>query len=135
MYTIQSLWTMAREELDVTVVIFNNRSYAILNIELERVGAQAGGRKARSQLDLREPDLDLVRIATGFGVPADRVDTAEELVASLERGVGERGPRLIEARVPSVFSGARLRAMPYALRALERLPRPLAKALKRRVYP
>src|SRR5439155_8849894 len=58
MYTIQSLWTMAREELDVTVVIFNNRSYAILNIELERVGAQRGGPKAKSQLDLAGPDLD-----------------------------------------------------------------------------
>jgi acetolactate synthase-1/2/3 large subunit len=135
MYTIQSLWTMAREELDVTVVIFNNRSYAILNIELERVGARAGGRKAKSQLDLSGPDFDVARIATGFGVPAERVDTAEDLVASLERAVSEPGPRLIEAVVPSVFSGLRLRAMPYGLRALERLPRPIAKAVKRRVYP
>src|SRR5205085_11514429 len=79
MYTIQSLWTMAREELDVTVVIFNNRSYAILNIELERVGARAGGRKAKSQLDLSGPDFDLARIASGFGVPAERVDTAADL--------------------------------------------------------
>ena len=135
MYTIQSLWTMAREELDVTVVIFNNRSYAILNIELERVGARAGGRKAKSQLDLSGPDFDLARIASGFGVPAERVDTAEDLVASLERALSEPGPRLIEAVVPSVFSGLRLRAMPYGLRALERLPGPVAKAVKRRVYP
>src|SRR5205085_889454 len=57
MYTIQSLWTMAREELNVTVVIFNNRSYAILNMELERVGAQRGGLRAKKQPDLAGPDL------------------------------------------------------------------------------
>ena len=71
MYTIQSLWTMAREQLDVTVVIFNNRSYAILNIELQRVGADGGGGpKARSQLDLEGPNLDFVKLAEGMGVPA-----------------------------------------------------------------
>ena len=60
MYTIQSLWTMAREQLDVTVVIFNNRSYAILNIELERVGAGAAGARGEVALDLAEPNLDFV---------------------------------------------------------------------------
>src|SRR5205807_3605115 len=50
MYTIQSLWTMAREGLDVTAVVFNNRSYAILNVELERVGAEGGGPRAKQQL-------------------------------------------------------------------------------------
>src|SRR5206468_6350628 len=60
MYTIQSLWTMAREGLDVTAVIFNNRSYAILNIELERVGAERPGPTAKEQLDLHGPDLDFV---------------------------------------------------------------------------
>jgi acetolactate synthase-1/2/3 large subunit len=135
MYTIQSLWTMAREQLDVTVVIFNNRSYAILNIELERVGARAGGPKAKSQLDLSGPDIDFVQIAAGLGVPAERVDTAEQLLASLERAAAERGPRLIEVLVPSVYSGRRLRAMPYGLRALEKMPRPLARAVKRRMYP
>ncbi|MEA2482911.1 MAG: acetolactate synthase large subunit [Thermoleophilaceae bacterium] len=135
MYTIQSLWTMAREQLDVTVVIFNNRSYAILNIELERVGARAGGPKAKSQLDLSGPEIDFVQIAAGLGVPAERVDTAEQLLASLERAAAERGPRLIEVIVPSVYSGRRLRAMPYGLRALEKMPRPLARAVKRRMYP
>jgi acetolactate synthase-1/2/3 large subunit len=135
MYTIQSLWTMAREQLDVTVVIFNNRSYAILNIELERVGARAGGPKAKSQLDLSGPEIDFVQIAAGLGVPAERVDTAEQLLASLERAAAERGPRLIEVVVPSVYSGRRLRAMPYGLRALEKMPRPLARAVKRRMYP
>ena len=67
MYTIQSLWTQARESLDVTTVIVNNRSYAILNIELARTGAGAGGPKARDLLDLSRPDLDFVRLAGGHG--------------------------------------------------------------------
>jgi len=135
MYTIQSLWTMAREELDVTAVIFNNRSYAILNIELERVGAERPGPKAKSQLDLAGPDLDFVQIATGLGVPAVRAETGEQIVAALERAIGEPGPHLIEAVVPSVYSGLKLRAMPHGLRALEKLPRPLARAVKSRFYP
>jgi acetolactate synthase-1/2/3 large subunit len=135
MYTIQSLWTMAREQLDVTVVIFNNRSYAILNIELERVGAQRNGPKAKEQLDLAGPDLDFVKLAAGLGVPSVRVDTGEGLVAELERAVAEPGPHLIEALVPSVYSGLKLRAMPYGLKALSKLPRPIAKAAKARFYP
>ena len=135
MYTIQALWTMAREGLDVTAVIFNNRSYAILNIELERVGAERAGERARSQLDLAGPDLDFVALAGGMGVPAVRAQTCEELVPALERAFSEPGPHLIEAVVPSVYSGLRLRAMPYGLRALERMPRPLARAAKRRLYP
>jgi acetolactate synthase-1/2/3 large subunit len=135
MYTIQSLWTMAREELDVTVVVFNNRSYAILNIELERVGARRGGPNAKAQLDLAGPDLDFVQIATGLGVPSVRVETGEELVVQLERSIAEPGPHLIEAVVPSVYSGLKLRAMPYALRALDKLPRPIARAAKDRFYP
>ena len=135
MYTIQSLWTMAREQLDVTAVIFNNRSYAILNVELERVGAQGGGEKARSQLDLAGPDLDFVAMAKGMGVPAARAHSGEDLTAALERALGEPGPHLIEAVIPSAFSGWKLKAMPYALRALGALPRPLAAAVKRRVQP
>jgi acetolactate synthase-1/2/3 large subunit len=135
LYTIQSLWTMAREQLNVTVVIFNNRSYGILNIELGRVGARAGGPKARAQLDLSGPDVDFVSLARGFGVPAVRVDTGEDLVAALERAAGEPGPNLIEVVVPNVYSPRQDRALPYALRALEILPRPVAAAIKRRVYP
>jgi acetolactate synthase I/II/III large subunit len=135
MYTIQSLWTMAREELNVTSVIFNNRSYAILNIELERVGAERPGPAAKEQLDLHGPDLDFVSLAQGLGVPAVRVETGEDLVAQLERAIAEPGPHLIETVVPSVYSGLRLRAMPHALRALEKLPRPIAKAAKARLYP
>ena len=133
MYTIQSLWTMAREQLNVTVVIFNNRSYGILNMELARVGADGGGSRARSQLDLSEPDLDFVKIASGLGVPAERALTGEELVAALERAVSEPGPHLIEVVVPMVYSARQLQAMPFALRVIERLPRPLASALTRRL--
>jgi acetolactate synthase I/II/III large subunit len=135
LYTIQSLWTMAREQLDVTVVIFNNRSYAILNVELQRVGAQGGGPRAKQQLDLAGPDLDFVEMAKGLGVDAVRPETAEDFASAFERAVAEPGPHLIEAVVPSVYSGLRLRAMPHALRALEKLPRPVAKAAKARFYP
>jgi acetolactate synthase-1/2/3 large subunit len=135
LYTIQSLWTMAREQLNVTVVIFNNRSYAILNMELARVGAKAGGAEARAQLDLSRPDIDFVQIARGFGVDARRVDTAEDLLAGLEWALADPGPHLIEAMVPSMFSARQLRAMPYALKALEKLPRPIAAAVKDRLVP
>ena len=70
MYTISALWTHAREGLDVTTIIFNNRSYAILGMELNRVGATATGEAAWSLLDLSRPDLDFVDLASGMGVPA-----------------------------------------------------------------
>ena len=85
MYTIQSLWTMAREELDVTSIVFNNRSYAILNVELQRVGAQGGGPRAKQQLDLAGPDLDFVEMAKGLGVDAVRPETAEDFASAFER--------------------------------------------------
>ncbi|HEU5033542.1 MAG TPA: acetolactate synthase large subunit [Mycobacteriales bacterium] len=103
LYTIQSLWTMAREGLDVTAVIFNNRSYSILNMELNRVGAEAPGPKAKAQLDLSGPDLDFVALARGFGVPAGRAESAEDFTAQLERAFAEPGPHLIEAVVPPIF--------------------------------
>ncbi len=135
LYTIQSLWTMAREQLDVTVVIFNNRSYAILNMELARVGASAAGPEARAQLDLSRPDIDFVELATGLGVPARFATTSDEVVGAIERALDEPGPHLIEARVPSSITPAQLRAMPFALRALSALPRPVAAAVKNRLYP
>jgi acetolactate synthase-1/2/3 large subunit len=96
MYTIQSLWTQAREGLNVTTVVLSNRSYAILNIELHRVGADAGGPQARRLLDLTEPDLDFCALAQGMGVPAHRAENANDLVAALEAGFVEAGPSLIE---------------------------------------
>jgi acetolactate synthase-1/2/3 large subunit len=135
LYTIQSLWTMAREQLDVTVVLLNNRSYAILNVELARVGAKAGGPKAKAQLDLSGPDVDFVALGDSFGVPSSRADTAEQLLGALDRAVVEPGPHLIEVVVPPIFSSFQLRAMPHALRVLPKLPRPVAAAVKRRINP
>ena len=97
MYTIQALWTQAREQLDVTTLLCNNGAYAILAMELDQVGATAGGPVSRSLLDLGRPDLDFCRLAEGQGVPAVRVATAEELCNQLERAYREPGPHLIEA--------------------------------------
>ncbi len=96
MYTLQALWTMARESLDVTTVIFSNRQYAILQVELLRVGAGNPGRKAMDMLSLNRPDLDWVALATGMGVPATRATTAEEFNTQLARGLASPGPNLIE---------------------------------------
>jgi acetolactate synthase-1/2/3 large subunit len=100
MYTLQALWTQAREQLDVTTIIFNNRSYAILNLELNRVGTEAAGPKALSMLDLSNPDLDFTALARGMGVDASRATTAEELTAQLERALATPGPSLVEAMLP-----------------------------------
>ncbi len=97
MYTISALWTHAREELDVTSVIFSNRRYAILDLELQRVGAAAGGDAARSLLDLSRPDLDFTALARGMGVPAARAASAGEFADELRRALAEPGPHLIEA--------------------------------------
>lgn len=96
MYTLQALWTQAREKLDVTTVIFANRSYVILNVELNRVGAERGP-KARSVLDLHNPVLDWVSLAQGMGVEASRATSAEEFAAQFSSAMSARGPRLIEA--------------------------------------
>jgi acetolactate synthase-1/2/3 large subunit len=96
MYTLQALWTQAREKLDVTTVIFANRSYAILNVEMMRVGAQNPGPKALSMFDLRNPALNWVSLAEGMGVEASRAETAEEFAAQFDSAMRGRGPRLIE---------------------------------------
>ncbi|MFL6083929.1 MAG: acetolactate synthase large subunit [Mycobacterium sp.] len=96
-YTISALWTMAREQLDITVVILNNRAYAILQLELNRVGASAGGPKAQSLLDLSNPGIDFVAIAEGFGVPAKRATRADELASHFSAAIAEPGPHLIDA--------------------------------------
>ncbi len=101
-YTIQALWTQAREQLDVTTVLVNNGAYAILRMEMQRVGGTAGGERSKDVLDLRRPDLDFVSLARGFGVPAVRVEKADELVRQLRTAVAEPGPHLVEALVPPV---------------------------------
>ena len=96
MYTLQALWTQARERLDVTTVILANRSYAILNIELHRVGALNAGPKALSMLDLRNPDLDFVALGSGLGVESSRAETIEAFEAQFAAAMAQSGPRLIE---------------------------------------
>jgi acetolactate synthase-1/2/3 large subunit len=96
MYTLQALWTQARERLDVTTVILANRSYAILNVELGRVGALNAGPKALSMLDLRDPVLDFVSLARGMGVEASRAETAEAFDDQFADAMARPGPRLIE---------------------------------------
>jgi acetolactate synthase-1/2/3 large subunit len=100
MYTLQSLWTQARENLDVTTIIFDNRAYAILNLELSRVGARTDG-NAAEQFDLSRPPLDFVSLARGMGVDATRVETADELVSALAHGLSTPGPYLIDAIIPA----------------------------------
>jgi len=96
MYTLQSLWTMARERLDVCVVVFANRSYRILHEELRNVGASQAGRNAARVFDIVDPPLDWVALAKGHGVEAVYAGESEALVAALRRGLGEPGPFLIE---------------------------------------
>jgi acetolactate synthase-1/2/3 large subunit len=103
MYTISALWTMAREGLDVTTVVLSNRSYAILRMELQRVGAEAAGPRAADLLDIGRPDLDFVALAQGMGVPATHAKTTEELADQFGKALAEPGPHLIEAAVPSLF--------------------------------
>ncbi len=96
MYTIQSLWTMAREGLDVTVVILANRAYQILRGEFAGVGAGTPGRRATDMLTLDRPHLDFVSIARGMGVEASRADTLDEFARQFGRSVSRPGPALIE---------------------------------------
>ncbi|MCX6464452.1 MAG: acetolactate synthase large subunit, partial [Pseudonocardiales bacterium] len=99
MYTIQALWTQAREGLDVTTVLYRNSAYAILRMEMAAVGATPGAASA-DLFDLGRPELDFCAMARGMGVPAERATTADELVAALRRAQAEPGPRLVEALVP-----------------------------------
>lgn len=103
MYTLQALWTMAREDLDVTVVGLSNRSYAILNFELSRVGAHADGEASARMLDIDNPTLDLAALASAQGVPSVRATSADELVSALERSYATPGPMFIEAVLPKRF--------------------------------
>jgi acetolactate synthase-1/2/3 large subunit len=102
MYTIQALWTQAREQLDVTTVLVNNAAYAILRFELARTGAGQIGSRAASMLDLSGPTPDFASISIGLGVPASRASTTEELRDALRHAYSEPGPHLIEAIVPPI---------------------------------
>lgn len=97
MYTLQALWTQAREGLNITTVIFANRAYACLRDELTNVGALNPGRKALDMLDIGNPDLDWTALAKGMGVEAGRATTADEFNRQFKAGLACEGPYLIEA--------------------------------------
>jgi acetolactate synthase-1/2/3 large subunit len=99
-YTLQALWTQARERLPCTTVLLNNRSYAILLGEYEKVGATPGP-TARSMMDLDLPAIDWVGIARGFGVAAERATTLDALGTALRRMLAADGPGLIDAVFPA----------------------------------
>jgi len=97
MYTLQALWSMARERLDVTTVVFANRAYKILNIELDRVGVSSRGPQALSMLDIGHPELNWCSLARGMGVEASRASTSEAFYEQFADAMARPGPRLIEA--------------------------------------
>jgi acetolactate synthase-1/2/3 large subunit len=97
MYTLQALWTMARENLNITVVIFSNRRYRILDVELQRTGAGGLGPLADNMIDIGRPNLDWVKLAQGTGVEAARATTAREFAACFSDALQVHGPRLVEA--------------------------------------
>jgi acetolactate synthase-1/2/3 large subunit len=97
LYTISGLWTQAREKLNVTTVILNNRSYAILRAELGRVGGSQAGPAANALFDLSRPDIDFTAVATGMGVPATRAASTTELAEQFSTALATPGPHLIEA--------------------------------------
>ena len=96
MYTLQSLWSMAREQLDVTMIIFANRTYNILRGELAAVGAGTPGQRANDMLTLDRPNLDWQALARGHGVEAGQATTLDELATQLKRGIASSGPYLVE---------------------------------------
>ncbi len=97
MYTVQALWTQAREQTNVTTVLFSNRKYAILQVEFMRVGAVNPGPKAMDMMELTRPDLDWVKMAESMGVEAVRAETAEAFNQALAAALANPGPNLIEA--------------------------------------
>lgn len=96
MYTLQGLWTMAREGLNVTTVVFANRDYAVLKREFSYLGVGQPGPRALGMFEIGRPDLDWVRLAEGLGVPATRVTTLTEFARALRKGFESQGPALIE---------------------------------------
>jgi acetolactate synthase-1/2/3 large subunit len=97
MYTAQALWTMARERLDVVTVIFANRRYRILDIEMKRTGAGSVGPLANDMIDISRPAIDWVKLAESQGVGASRAETTDQFMAQFGAAIEQTGPRLIEA--------------------------------------
>ena len=101
MYSLQAIWTIARERLDVTICIWANRAYAILKGELAGVGVETAGKRAQSMLSLSDPPLDWVKLAAGMGVDGVRVTSAEAFAEVFGAAVRRKGPFLIELDLPS----------------------------------
>jgi len=99
MYTIQALWTQAREGLNVVTIVFANRIYQILRGEFDGVGAGEPGQRAMDMLKIDRPTIDFVALAKGMGVPGRAVTTADEFNRALEEAIAEPGPRLIEVQM------------------------------------
>ena len=96
MYTLQALWTMAREGLNVTTVVFANRDYAVLKREFSYLGVGKPGPRALSMFEIGRPDLDWVQLGKGMGVPGRRVTSLAEFAKALREGFESEGPTLIE---------------------------------------
>jgi acetolactate synthase I/II/III large subunit len=105
MYTVQALWSMVREGTDVTVVLLNNGSYAILNVELARLKTDEPTPKTLSMLDLSNPDIDWVNIARGMQMPASRATTVDAFQQQFGAAMQTRGPRLIEVKLVQRLGG------------------------------
>jgi acetolactate synthase-1/2/3 large subunit len=95
MYTVQALWTAARESLPITTIVFANGTYAILKMELAAAASNPGPR-ALAALDLAPPAIDFVALSKSLGVPAVRATTADEFTNALRRGLASNGPNVIE---------------------------------------
>jgi acetolactate synthase I/II/III large subunit len=96
MYTLQALWTMARESLSITTVVFANRDYAVLKREFSYLGVGNPGSRAQNMFEIGRPDVNWVQLAKAMGVPAARVTSLEQFAESLRRGFESEGPSLIE---------------------------------------
>jgi acetolactate synthase I/II/III large subunit len=96
MYTVQSLWTQAQAGMNVTTLICSNRSYNIINVELQRAGITSAGPRVRAFTDLGNPPIDWPSLSRGLGVPGVAVDTAEDLAREIKKALKEPGPHLIE---------------------------------------
>jgi len=96
MYTLQALWTMARESLNITSVVFANREYAVLKREFSYLGVGAPGKRALDMFEIGRPDIDWVSLAKGMGVPGTRINSLEEFRKALREGFESGGPNLIE---------------------------------------
>ena len=99
MYTVQALWTMARESVDATIVIYANRAYRILQGEMAAMGVKEPGRVAKDIFGLDRPNLDWVSIAQGMGVEGERVEETESFTRAFQRGLASDGPYVVEALI------------------------------------